>query len=744
MRSRISILSILILLSTLQAYSQTVSGKVYGQSGAGVEPLPGGNVYWINSTIGTFTDFKGEFEITLENVADKWLIVSAYGYRSDTIHVGSDTVITVTLKVRQHQLDQITLGSEGTDTPVLPEAVKTEVLDQYELKKAACCDLAGCFETQASVQSVTTNVITNSKELRILGLSGVYNQVLIDGMPMIQGLTYTYGISSYPGTLVDNIYIAKGANSVLQGFESVSGSINVILKDPDEGERLLLNGYVNSFAEKHINANYSKRWKNWSTLAAFHTVQPGRRLDRDEDTFLDIPLLTRYMFYNKWKYKHEDSLGISSMIGLRYLNEKRIGGQTGFRVSMKGDTAIYGQAVSYHQPEIYTKTGYRFSKKKKITLISSAFMQDQHSYFGNISYKADQQNIYANLQYELDWRRHKFKAGISYRYMNLDEDISFTGKSLGRTYAGVYSKKEIIPGIFAENSFNWKGEKIMLITGLRLDHHKTFGPFVTPRALLKYDLRKKTTVRVSAGSGFRTINLFSENVNLLASSRDIIITEPLKPERGVNWGINLTEKIDKKKVYGTISLDFYQTRFLNQIFPDYDSDPHKAFISNFEGTSISNGFQAEGSFTFYEYFDAKLAYTFLDVYRVVQEKKEVLLFNSRHKVMGSFSYIPKSEKWRADMNFHWYGKQRLPNTSANPEEYQRASSSKPYTIFSAQVTKKWKRFEVYGGCENIFDFRQLRSIVGWQDPFGPYFDSSYAWGPTRGREFYAGVRYYVR
>lgn len=744
MRNRIGILMLLFLFNSLTAFSQVIKGHVYTKTENGREALPGSIVYWLNSGIGTQSDINGEFQIKKQSTEDKKLVIEAFGYYSDTVTITEGSPVSVTLSPQTENLKEVVLKSGPANEAVLPEAIKTEVVDAKELTKAACCDLAGCFETQATVQPVTTNIITNSKELRILGLSGVYNQVLIDGMPMVQGLTYTYGISGYPGTLVDNIYIAKGANSVLQGFESITGSINVTLKDPDEGNRVLGNVFMNSFGEKHINANYSKRWKRWSSLTSFHTVQPGGRFDRDKDTFLDVPLLTRYMLYNKFKYKDEDSLGLSTMIGIRYLNEKRIGGQTSFMQSMTGDTTVYGQVVNYDQPEIYTKSGYRFSKKKKLTLISSAYLHNQSSFFGNIAYKARQKSFYSNVQYELDWRSHQFKTGISYRHLYIRENISFTGKELGRTYSGTYLKNEIIPGAFAENSFNWKDEKITLITGLRIDHHNNFGFFATPRSLLKYQLRKKSTVRLSAGTGYRTVNLISENINLLVSSRDIVITEPLKPERAINWGINFTEKIDGKKAYGTVSVDFYQTRFLNQIFPDYNTDPTKAYISNFEGTSISNGFQAEGSFNVFDRFDTKLAYVFLDVFRVVDNQKQTLPFNSKHKIMGSLSYEPKSQKWHADLNFHWYGSQNLPETSANPEEFKRPSKSEPYTIVSAQFTKVWKKFELYAGCENILDFRQTRPIMSWENPFGPYFDSSFAWGPTRGREFYAGVRFNLK
>lgn len=742
MHYRIVILLIYLFISSY-SFSQTLTGKVIGVADTISEPLPYVSVSWINTSVGVLTDSMGNFKISSEGISDKRLIVNMVGFKGDTINAGNESFITIHLKTDISLMKEILIRMKprGFDDPI-----KSEIINKDELAKSACCDLAGCFETQATVQPMTTNIITNSKELRILGLSGVYNQVLVDGMPLIQGLSYTYGISGIPGTLVDNIFVAKGANSVLQGYESISGSINVLLKQPDLTDKLLLNAYLNSFGEKHLNGNYSHRWKKWSTLGAFHMVQPAGKFDRDKDNFLDVPKLTRYMFYNKWKYNDEDSLGFSSMIGVRFLNEERLGGQSNFTESQKGSTSVYGQIVKINQPEIYTKSGYRIDHDKKITLIASSFMQDQDSYFGSLHYKGRQYNAYGNLQYELRWReKHELKTGLSMRYLNLEETILFSdGGTIGRTFGGSHLKEEIIPGVFAENIFRWKGDKIAWITGVRLDHHNKFGFFLTPRTQLKYVVRENLVARLSAGTGWRTVNLFSENINLLASSRDIVVTEQLKPEQAFNWGVNLSKNIEGEQLSGVLSLDFYQTRFMNQIFPDYDSDPTKAYISNFTGTSISNGFQIESNLKFYKKFTAKLAYTFLDVYRMEGAKKVVLPFNPKNKVLGSFSYMPVSKAWHADVNVHWFGEQRLPNTSTNPEEYQRPDKSKSYTTVSAQFTKVWEKFDLYFGCENIFDFRQKKPILGWQNPFGPYFDSSFAWGPTRGREFYAGVRFKIQ
>src|SRR5690606_35688638 len=340
-------------------------------------------------------------------------------------------------------------------------------------------------------------------------------------------------------------------------------------------------------------------------------------------------------------------------------------------------------------------------------------------------------NGYANLQYEQIWHRnHELKTGISNRYLLLNENIRFTD-TLKRSYAGTYLKEESIQGVFAENIFKWRDDLITLITGLRADHHNRFGWKVTPRAMFKYDMTENTIWRVSAGTGWRTINLFSENIGLLASSRDIIIATNLEPEESFNWGTNIYRKFKKGIAEGFVTMDLYQTLFSNQIFPNFDLDPGKAIIENFKGKSVSNGFQIDINAKLYKKFEVKMAYNYLDVYRVVNGIKRQLPFNSNHKFLMGLSYLATSKKWRADMNAHWFGSRRLPDTDLNPEEYRQAKRSRSYTTLNIQFTKIWKKLELYGGCENLFDFRQLRPIVSWQDPFSPYFDTSFNWGPTR-------------
>lgn len=738
-----SFLSLLFLLgSSTVLFGQTnrLVGKVCNAKQQG---LTGATVFWLGTTIATTTHENGEFDIAYPDNNSAKLVVRLLGFNADTLS-GPFLKPLLILLFENRTLTAINVEGrkEGISISDI-NPIKTEQISQIELGKAACCDLAGCFETQSTVQPQVTNVVTNAKELRILGLSGVYNQILIDGFPMIQGLTYTYGISNIPGSLVENIFIAKGANSVLQGFESISGQINVETKSPDKTDRLYLNAYVNNFQEKHLNLNYAVKKEKWSNLSAIHMVQPAARFDRDDDGFLDLPLLSRYLFSNRWKYGKEKNWGLNSQIGFRIVHEERTGGQTNFNSNQdKGSPKVYGQWVQLLQPEIWTKTSYKFNDEHQLTAYVSSFAQWQDAWFGELKYQGRQANFYSNIQHEWNYGQHNLKSGVSLRLFRIEEDIIINGLNLFRNYSGKYARQELIPGAFTENTFRWWNNRFNWITGIRIDHHNQFGAFITPRTLLKFDVSPNTIVRINAGNGWRTVNLFSENIGLLASARNVEIVEQLEPEQAFNAGINLTQKFKfmKGKLSGYLSADYYRTEFSNQIFPDYDSSPTSAIIRNFRGTSRSETFQLDGVLRWDDLWEYKLGCTWLEVYRVEGENRVSLPFNPNFKMMSALSYQPRSKRFQIDFNFHWYGQQRLPDTRSNPEALRRPDYSPSFSLLNSQFTYRFKKWEVYAGCENVLDFRQLRPILGWQEPFGRNFDPSFVWGPTRGREVYMGFR----
>jgi outer membrane receptor for ferrienterochelin and colicins len=746
---RLLLLSAACLLLVAYAPAQSLKGKLFGKDGDSKVILPGGIVGWVGTGITAVANENGVFELPLASIVDRRVVAAFAGYATDTIPIADKTYVSIILQSNVSTLKSVTITDRSGAYLSKLSVQKTEVINQQELTKAACCDLAGCFGTQASVQPQTTNVVTNAQELRILGLSGVYNQVLVDGLPLIQGLSYTYGISSYPGTVVDNIYVAKGTTSVLQGYESISGQINLETRQPDKTDRLLLNAYINSFGEKHANANLSApagKRKKWHSLLALHMVQPAGRIDGNQDGFLDLPLLTRYVAHNKWKYGNERKKGFSLQLGARLVNETRVGGTTAYvSGTHEGSSRVYGQSIKYLQSEGYAKSTYRFSGNSALVLAASGLWHQQQSWFGTTRYRAAQNSGYLNLQHELQWHdRHSLKYGASYRYQTVVEDIDFVDTFLGRSYAGSYLTELRVPGIFAENSFHWQEDRLVLITGLRVDQHQQWGWRATPRTMVKWSVTEKQTFRASAGSGWRQVNLFSEQLNLLGSSRDVIFQQVLKPEAAINWGLSHTCRFEFGGTAATVSADFYSTHFSNQFFPDYDSDPTKALIRNFAGISRSNGLQVDALFSFFKQLDFRTAYNYLDVYRVENGLKTSLPFNSRHRVMAAVSYRTKNNRWQADANTHWFGEMRLPNTRNNPEAYRRGDHSMAYATLNVQATFRWKAIDIYAGCENLTNYLQPNPIIAADNPFSPYFDLSSVWGPVRGRELYLGVRYAIK
>lgn len=747
MKARYFSLLMLVLTGSIQSISAQM---LYGQvTDTKNQPVAGAVVYWVGTSIGARADVNGEFGIPLPpDTLNKPRQLGANFQESRDTFLIDDFSSYWTVQISATlTLAEVTVRDEATGAYIsILQPVKVEIINRAELRKAPCCDLAGCFETQSTVQPTTTNVLTNARELRILGLSGVYNQVLVDGLPTIQGLTYTYGTGTIPGSMLENIWVVKGANSVLQGYEGMVGQITIFPREGGTAEPLTADVLVNSFGEKHLNAAIATDKKRWTNYLALHTSLPGGKWDRDNDGFLDLPLIKRYVVHDKWRFRKENENGFSTMLGARFVNEDRVGGQKQFDPETdKGTTSAYGQTVHFYQPEVYTKTGFRFDANRKITLLASLVVQDQESWFGLTHYNATQRHAYGNLQYELFWgnkKAHELKTGVSFRHFILNEQIGFSvADTLQRSFAGTYRREENIPGLFAENTFHFQDERWVWIVGLRADRHNAFGWYATPRTMLRFNPSPDWDLRASAGTGWRTVNLFPENIALLAGNRDIVFAEPLRPEKAWNAGINATRRFSIRKARLTATADFYHTLFFNQVFPDYDSDPTKAIIANFMGKSASNGLQIECSAAWNRRVELRTAYNFLDVYRNQNGSKFTLPFNPHHKILTVATYRTASDRWQFDANVHWYGKQRLPDTRNNPDDLRRPDYSQPFAIVSSQVRRAFKWIELFAGCENLFGFRQSRPLLGWEHPFGRGFDPSFAWGPTRGREFYAGFNF---
>lgn len=733
-------INIILLFFTINTYSQIIKGTVYDINN---KRLPGVTIKWINTSEGTLTDNNGNFQLSSENINDKRIIVSYLGYENDTANVSGAPLVEIKLS-RPVTTDVIEVEEHMNSSYIRNIDTKTEIITQMELKKDACCDLSGCFGKNASVDVAVTDILTNTKELKVLGLDGEYTQILVDNLPLVTGLNSKYSVTSIPGTLIDKITISKGSNSVIQGYESISGIMNVLLKDYHSSERLMVNGFMNSMMEKQFNLNAGQKFGEWNSLLAFQTVQKSNRIDENNDGFLDFPLITRYMLFNKWNFGEDEDDKTNVTIGAKYLNEERIGGQKYFdKETNTGSTDIYGQTVSLDNAEIYTRISHQLDSKKQFKFFLSGMYFKQNSYYGTTVYDGKQQNFYANLLYEFPVLGNNYmRLGMSYKYDEIDEGIRFLTAS-DKTYAGNYLKKESIPGIYAETSADIIHEKLSLIAGMRLDNHNEYGLVYTPRGLLRYQITDITVMRASFGTGFRTVNLFNEYAGHLASSKDIIVPEKTDAERMVNFGIDLLQYFSFGSFSGNVNLDFYRTVFSSKLIPDYDSDPHKIYLNNVKNNAASNVFQIEFNINYLKNVDFKFAYKYIDLYYFENGFRKEQPFNSKHRIVGGLSLSTDNNEWIFNTTYQWFGKQKLPSTALYPSQYRRPDYSGTYVLVNAQITKNFKNIELYAGVENIFNFMQDNPIISPDNPFGPFFDTSFVWGSTRGREFYLGFRFKI-
>jgi len=740
MRKLIAII-ITILIFTTNCYTQNLKGRVFTTKGKSIEYLNGVSIKWIGTDIGTLTDSLGKFSLETKGIIDRRIIAEYIGYRTDT------TIVEPNIKFIEIELkplfstDEITVVDEVKSNFIDNSLIKREVIGQKEFKIAPCCDLSGVFGKNVSVDVVVTDILTNTKELKLLGLEGSYTQILIDNLPIATGINTKYNVTSIPGTLIEHITISKGANSVVQGTESISGITNVILKDYEKSEKMLLNLYLSHMLESQINMNYAFSFSNWKSLFAFQGLKNFLKVDENNDSFLDAPLVTRFMGYNKWKRTTSKS---DILIAGKYLFEERTGGQKNFDPDLdKGSNLIYGQTITVHSADIYSRQQYNFKGDDNLKVYMNIGYTDQESFYGITKYNAKQLNSDINTVYEITsiLGNNKLKVGFAFRFRNLEENISFLNITT-KTYAGKYLTNEAIPGIYSEGLFN-VSDKLSILAGLRLDRYDQDNYILTPRTLIKYSPNDKTTIRVSVGTGFRTPVPFVEYSNLLASSKNILFPSDIKMEKMLNYGVDILRYFDFNFISGNVSLDFYRTIFSNKVMPDFDRDYYTVYFRNFDNAH-SNVFQIETNVTLLKGLEIKSSYKFTDLQYTFEDVDYIQPFAPKHRILFALTYTTKNKGWVFNSNLQWFGRQRIPSTSQLPPYLQISDKSEPYTLIGFQVTKFFEHFEIYAGVENFLNFIQNNSVIDNEHPFGPYFNTSYIWGPTKGREFFAGLRYIIK
>lgn len=710
-------------------------------------PLPGANVYWLNTTVGASTDIDGMFTIPY-NKDYKKLVISYVGFTTDTLDITEPKMVQHWLKPVSN-LDEVVL--KGRRKPTATSYLESQNIiniSSAELLKAACCNLSESFETNPSIDVNFADAVSGTRQIKMLGLTSPYILIATENIPSIRGASQAYGLSFIPGTWVESIQITKGAGSVINGYESIAGQINAELQKPTTDDRLFVNAYAAANGRYELNTHINTEINNkWSTGLYVHGNLRDMKFDNNDDTFLDMPLQKQINVMNRWQYTDTEK-GFVSFLNVRYLNDEKQTGQIDFDPDTdKFTTNAWGSEIDTQRFEISGKMGYVNPEIPWQSLgLQFAFSNhEQQSYFGLNEFNIKHNSIYSNVIYNsiIGDSRHKIKTGLSFTYDRYDEYVVNTD----------FERSERSFGAFVEYNFD-NIENLNLTAGLRFDTHNLLGEFVTPRLHVRYTPWERSALRGSFGRGIRSANIFAENQNLFASSRTFNILDSggliygLDPEIAWNYGVSFLQGFNLFGRKADVTLDYYRTDFENQIVVDLEN-PLEVNFYNLDGSSYANSFQVEMSYNVFENFDIKSAYKFYDVKTQYNSGKLEKPLTPKHRVFANASYETEQKEngsqWKFDTTFNWIGEQRFSSTATSPVQFQLPDYTPTLSTLNAQITKVFSdKFEVYLGGENITNVKQDNPIVSADNPFGSNFDSTFVYGPIFGSMYYAGLRFKIK
>ncbi|MFS4455031.1 TonB-dependent receptor [Maribacter sp. 2304DJ31-5] len=716
--------------------------------------LPGANVYWMDSQIGTITNEEGRFSIPYSETYHK-LVISYVGFQSDTLIIDEPQTVRHWLKA-SNELDEVVVEKQREAVQKTYFSARNVVtVNSAELLKAACCNLSESFETNPAIDVNFSDALTGTRQIQMLGLTSPYLLITQENIPMIRGASQAYGLTFTPGTWVESIQITKGAGSVVNGYESISGQINTELVKPLTDNRLFVNGYANRNGRLELNTHLNHKLNDkWSTGLYIHGNKRTQKEDRNDDGFLDAPLADQINIMNRWQYQNPET-GWVSFLNIRFLSDEKQVGEAGFdpdtdRVDNNGSaldgTEIWGSEIDTKRFDSSIKLGYVFPELpfQSFGFQASYSLHDQKSYFGLRNYAIDHESLYSNLQFNsiIGDTRNKFKTGLTFAYDGYDELVDTQN----------FEREDVSAGAFFEYSYE-NLEKLSLTAGLRVDTHNRLGTFVTPRLHVRYTPWKRGSLRGSFGRGRRAANIFAENQRFFASARQIQIlgnggnVYGLDPEDAWNYGVSFLQGFTFLGRSGNITLDYYKTDFKNQVVVDWEN-PRTVSFYNLEGESYASSFQIEVNHEILENLELRTAYKHYDVRTDYRSGKLQKPLQAQNRFFVNLGYKTDSKEngsqWRFDYTLHTLGRQRLPSTDVNPPQFRLGDFVDGYSLMNAQVTKVFsQKFELYVGGENLTNFKQPGPVLSAEDPFGANFDTSIVYAPIMGRMFYAGFRYKI-
>lgn len=647
----------------------------------------------------------------------------------------------------QEKLDEVKVKSSKKGLQKsLKTTANTTVVSSKELLKAACCNLAESFETNPAIDVNFSDALTGTKQIKMLGLTSPYILIAEENIPSVRGASQAYGLSFTPGTWVESIQITKGAGSVVNGYESISGQINTELIKPLNDIPFFLNAYGSTDSRFELNTHFNKKLsKNWATSLFIHGNARVAKNDMNHDHFLDNPLGKQINLTNRWQYSNTEN-GWVSFFNIKYMKDEKQTGSVDFNPKTdKLTTNFWGSEIKTERVDFATKTGYVFKDApyQSIGFQNAFSLHNQESYFGLKTYNIKQQSWYTNAIFNsiISNTKNKFSTGLNVTYDKYAEVLNHT----------IFDRTDNSVGAFFEYNYDDCGV-VSLVLGSRVDYHNRLGVFYTPRFHIKFNAWENAAIRLSAGRGKRIANVFTENQQLFASSRNFILqnnngrTYGLNPEIAWNYGLSFQQKFKLFHKNAEVTLDFYRTDFEQQVVVDVMQSAQQVLFYDLSGVSFANSFQIDFNFEPIKQLNIRTAYKYYDVSTDYLSGRFQRPLQAKHRFFANAEYeTPQKDnnsQWKFDCTFNWLGKQQLPYTGNNPVSEQLPNFSPEFSIVNTQVTKVFsKTFEVYVGGENITNYRQDKAVLGTHNPFGTHFDASIVYAPIFGAMYYAGLRF---
>lgn len=642
-------------------------------------------------------------------------------------------------------LDEVVVVKRQNGTTKLRGTVtNTDRISAAELRRAACCNLGESFTTNASVDVNYSDAATGAKQIKLLGLSGSYVQMLTENIPNLRGAGSVYGLGYIPGPWMESIQVSKGTSSVKNGYEAITGQINIEFLKPQNEASVGVNAYADIFGKAELNAMGNIHLNEmWSTGLLLHGENGFASHDENNDGFMDLPKIRQVSAMNRWAYLGDNYV---FQAGVKFLDEKRISGQHSHNGGSDGLMhEPYLIDIKTRRWEGFTKNAYIFDKENEgnIALILSGTSHREDASYGHRLYNVDEQNFYASLIFEKKWADglHGISAGTSFNYDYFDQYFRLSNDV--DEPAARLKEKEAVPGVYAQYTYSL-GSKLLLMGGIRYDHSSVYGSMVTPRAHAKLNLYGGAlSIHGSVGRGYRSAHPLLENHFLLASSRQITIGSDLRQERSMNYGGGAAGFFQLFGKTLNLSGEYYYTRFSHQLLVDLDSDPHGVTIRDSENRpSFSHTVQFEMTYPLLRDLTLTAAYRYTDVKVDYGKGLVEKPLTSRNKGLFTLNWSPMMGIWQADVTLAINGGGRMPTpyeTSSGTMSWERRFHTFPQ--LNAQLTRNFRHWAVYIGGENLTGYRQKTPIIDAANPWGSNFDATMVYAPIHGAMIYAGFRY---